>query len=212
MKKNFRKILSLTLALCMVFSFSVFASAASNEATASGGTATSSVNLSSTDDGTLNGDPAATKMSVTVPTVLPIAVGTDGTVTVATDAVITNNSYGAVKVDTVSIEAGSGWSLTAFGDKSTLAAEKVDSNKLGFAITLGGGAQQITDTSDDAAQTLIDSALTGCYMTGVGDTTGNTIAVNYNAIVTPVSEAVTNSSIASVLFIICWDTAEELPS
>ena len=42
-------------------------------------------------------------------------------------------------------------------------------------------------------------------MTGVGDTTGNTIAVNYNAIVTPVSEAVTNTSIASVLFVIQWD-------
>ena len=205
MKKNFRKILALTMALCMVFSFAVFASAATNEATASGGTATSAVTLSSTDDGTLGGDPAATKMSVTVPTVLPIAVGTDGTVTVATDAVITNNSYGAVKVDAVSIEAGTGWALTAFGDKSTLASEKVDSNKLGFAITLGGGAQQTTDTSDAAEQNLIDGALQGCYMTGVGDSSGNTISVNYNAIVTPVSEAVTNSSIASVLFIICWD-------
>ena len=122
MKKNFRKILALTMALCMVFSFAVFASAATNEATASGGTATSAVTLSSTDDG-----------------------------------------------------------------------------------TLGGGAQQTTDTSDDAEQNLIDGALQGCYMTGVGDSSGNTISVNYNAIVTPVSEAVTNSSIASVLFIICWD-------
>ena len=203
--KNLRKILALTMALCMVFSFSVFASAAGNEATASGETATSAVTLSSTDDGTLGGDPAATKMSVTVPTVLPVAVGTDGTVSVATDAKIVNNSFGAVKVDTVSIEAGTGWSLTAFGDKSTLASEKVDSNKLGFAITLGGGQQQVTDTSDNASQTLIDAAMDGCYLTGADDATGNTIAVNYDAIVTPVSEAVTNSSIASVLFIICWD-------
>lgn len=155
MKKNFRKVLALTLALCMVFSFSVFASAASNEATASGGTATSSVNLSSTDDGTLGGDPAATRMSVTVPTVLPIAVGPDGTVTVATDAVIINNSFGAVMVDSVDIEAGDKWRLTAFGDKSTLAGEQVDSNQLGFALTLGGGEQLATDTSSDFHQNLI---------------------------------------------------------
>ena len=205
MKKNFRKVLALTLALCMVFSFSVFASAASNEATASGGTATSSVNLSSTDDGTLGGDPAATRMSVTVPTVLPIAVGPDGTVTVATDAVIINNSFGAVMVDSVDIEAGDKWRLTAFGDKSTLAGEQVDSHQLGFALTLGGGEQLATDTSSDFHQNLMEYAQDGCYMTGVGDPTGNTISVEYDAIVTAVSEAVTNTSIASILFIISWD-------
>ena len=207
MKNNFRKILAVTMALCLVFSFSVFASAAANETTVSGGTATSSVTLSSTIDGTLGGDPAATKMSVTVPTVLPIAVGTDGTVTVATDAMITNHSYGAVKVNSVSIEALEDWSLTAFGDKSTLASEKVDSNKLGFAITLGEGEQWYTDNYDSDVQNLIEEATEGCYMTGVGDPTGNTISVMYDAIVTPVSEAVTNTSIASVLFIIGWDLA-----
>lgn len=206
MKKHLKKFFALTMALCLVLSLSVAASAASNEATVSGGTATSAVSLSSTADGSIGGDPAATKMSVTVPTVLPIAVGTDGTVSVATDAKIVNNSYGAVKVETVSIQAGSNWSLTAFGDKATLAGEKVDSNKLGFAITLGGGVQKATDASNGSTQTLLNGAVEGCFMTGVGDTTGNTIAVNYNAIVTPVSEAVTNTSIASVLFVIQWDS------
>ena len=206
MKKHLKKFFALTMALCLVLSLSVAASAASNEATVSGGTATSAVSLSSTADGSIGGDPAATKMSVTVPTVLPIAVGTDGTVSVATDAKIVNNSYGAVKVETVSIQAGSNWSLTAFGDKATLAGEKVDSNKLGFAITLGSSAQKATDASNGSTQTLLNGAVEGCFMTGVGDTTGNTIAVNYNAIVTPVSEAVTNTSIASVLFVIQWDS------
>ena len=91
-------------------------------------------------DGSLTGDPAATAMSVTVPTVLPIAVGTDGTVTTATDAKIVNNSYGAVRVASVTLEAAGGWHLTAFGNKSSLASEKVDSNKLGFSITLGNTA------------------------------------------------------------------------
>ena len=51
----------------------------------------------------------------------------------------------------------------------------------------------------------MEYAQDGCYMTGVGDPTGNTISVEYDAIVTAVSEAVTNTSIASILFIISWD-------
>ena len=204
MKKHLKKVFALALALCMVLSLSVFASAA-NTVDASGGTGTSNVTLSSTADGSLGGDPAATKMSVTVPTVLPIAVGTDGTVSTATDAKIVNNSFGAVKVSSVSIEAAQGWSLTAFGDKSTLASEKVNSNKFGFAISLGGGAAKQTDAKNASAQTLLDTAVDGCFMTGVGDQTANSIDIAYDAIVTPVSEAVTNTAIASVLFIIAWD-------
>ena len=73
--KNTKKIISLVLAICMLASLAISASAA-NTVDASGGTGTSSVTLSSTADGSIGGDPAATKMSVTVPTVLPIAVGT----------------------------------------------------------------------------------------------------------------------------------------
>ena len=156
--KNFKKITSLVLAICMIASLAISASAA-NTVDASGGTGTSNVTLSSTADGSLGGDPAATKMSVTVPTVLPIAVGTDGTVSTATDAKIVNNSFGAVKVSSVSIEAAQGWSLTAFGDKSTLAGEKVNSNKFGFAISLGGGAAKQTDSKNASAQTLLDTAV-----------------------------------------------------
>ena len=81
--KNMKKIVSLLLAVCLMASLAIGASAA-NTVDASGGTGTSNVTLSSTADGSLGGDPAATKMSVTVPTVLPIAVGTDGTVSTAT--------------------------------------------------------------------------------------------------------------------------------
>ena len=42
-------------------------------------------------------------------------------------------------------------------------------------------------------------------MSGVGDTSANSIGITYDAIVTPVGEAVTNTAIASVLFIIAWD-------
>ena len=205
--KNFKKIVSLVLAVCLMASLAIGASAA-NTVDASGGMGTSSVTLSSTADGSIGGDPAATKMSVTVPTVLPVAVGTDGTVSTATDAKIFNNSFGAVKVDSVSIEAAQGWSLAAFGDKASLAHEKVNSNKFGFQIAIGGGAAAATDGKNASKQTLLDTAVEGCFMSGVGDTTANSIGISYDAIVTPVSEAVTNVSIASVLFIIAWDTVE----
>ena len=205
--KNFKKTISLILAICMIASLAISASAA-NTVDASGGTGTSSVTLSSTADGSLDGDPAATKMSVSVPTVLPVAVGTDGTVSTATDAKIVNNSFGAVKVDSVSIEAAQGWSLAAFGDKASLAHEKVNSNKFGFQLAIGGGAAAATDGKNASKQTLLDAAVEGCYMSGVGDQTANSIGIAYDAIVTPVSEAVTNVSIASVLFIIAWDTVE----
>ena len=202
--KNTKKIISLVLAICMMASLAIGASAA-NTVDTSGGTGTSSVTLSSTADGSLGGDPAATKMSVTVPTVLPIAVGTDGSVATASDAKIVNNSFGAVKVNSVSIEAAQGWNLTAFGDKATLAKEKVDSNKFGFSISLGKGAAQVTDNKNASKQTLLEAAVEGCYMSGVGDTSANSIGITYDAIVTPVSEAVVNASVASVLFVIAWD-------
>ena len=198
-----KKFLALVLSLCMVFSLAAVASAA--EIDADGGSGSTPVYLSSTADGSIGGDPAATKMSVVVPTVLPIAVGTDGSVATASDAKIINNSYGAVKVNSVSIEAAQGWSLAAFGDKATLAHEKVNSNKFGFSLCLGDGEKKMTDDKNASKQTLLDTAVEGCYMSGVGDTSANTVAIAYDAIVTPVSEAVTNTAIASILFIIAWD-------
>ena len=49
-----------------------------------------------------------TRMSVTVPTALPMAMSDDGTVVTASDCKITNNSYGAVRVRSVSISAADG--------------------------------------------------------------------------------------------------------
>ena len=201
-----KKFLSMALAVCMVLSLAAFASAA-NTVESSGGTGESAVTLSSTEDGSIGGTPAATRMSVTVPTVLPVAIGTDGAVSTATDAKIVNNSFGAVRIASVSVQAASGWNLTAFGDKATLAHEKVDSNQCGFALSIGGGQQKQTDSSDKTLQQLISEPEAGCYMSGSGDASANSVAIAYDTIVTPVSEAVTNVPIASVLFIIEWDTA-----
>ena len=198
-----KKFITLALALCLALSASVFASAA--EVNSDGGSGSTPVYLSSTADGTMEGDPAATAMSVTVPTALPMAMSQTGDVTTADNCRIVNNSYGAVRVKSVTITAENGWKLTAFGDKATLASEKVDSNKLGFALSIGGGKQVVTDNSNASTQALISAPAAGCYMSGVGNASGNTVAVDYDAIVTPLSNAVTNANIANVVFVVEWD-------
>lgn len=214
MKKNMNKILSLVLALAMCMSLGISASAA--EIDTSGGSGSTPVSLTTTNDGLgadtdgdgIPDDPGTvtpTKMSVVVPTALPMAMSDDGTVVTATDCKIINNSYGSVRVKTVTISAASDWNLTAFGAKSSLASEKVDSNKLGFALSIGGG-QQVQTTTNDATQQLISAPIDGCYMTGVGDTTGNTVAIEYAAIVTPLSNVISNATVANVVFVIEWNT------
>ena len=200
-----KKILALALALCMCACMSATAFAA--EIDTSGGSGSTPVSLTSTSDGTNGGDPTGTAMSVTVPTALPMTMSQTGDVTTADNCRIVNNSYGAVRVKTVEITAASGWKLTAFGDKSTLAREKVDSNELGFAIRIGGGAQCATAAGNESSQALISAPVTGCYMTGAGDASSNSVSVDYAAIVTPLSSAVTGATVANVVFIIEWDTA-----
>ena len=199
-----KKFIALALSLCMVCAMTVSAVAA--EVESDGGAGTTPVYLSSTEDGSIDGEPAATAMSVTVPTALPMAMSQNGDVTCADNCKIINNSYGAVRVKSVTITTANGWKLTAFGDKSTLAGEKVDSNKLGFAISIGGGTMKMTDGSNANSQSLISTPIAGCYMSGVGNPGANTVAVEYAAIVTPLSAAVTNANIANVVFVIEWDT------
>ena len=86
--------------------------------------------------------------------------------------------------------------------------EKVNAKKFGFQISLGDGEKKMTDGKNASKQTLLTDAINGCFMSGVGDTSANSIGIAYDAIVTPVSEAVTNTAIASVLFIIAWDAVQ----
>ncbi len=200
-----KKFIALALTICMVCAMSISAFAA--EVDSDGGAGTTPVYLSSTEDGSIDGEPAATAMSVTVPTTLPMAMSQTGDVTTATDCKIINNSYGAVRVKSVTISTANGWRLTTFGDKSTLASEKVDSNKLGFSIAIGEGNAVMTDNSNEVSQALISAPIAGCYMSGVGNPNSNFVSVTYDAIVTPLSSPVTNANIANVVFVIEWDTA-----
>ena len=91
------------------------------------------------------------------------------------------------------------------GFVKNLKAHGIDVKGKKITVAGGGGAATATDGKDASKQTLLDTAVEGCYMSGVGDTSANSIGIAYDAIVTPVSEAVTNTAIASVLFIIAWD-------
>lgn len=202
---NFKtKILSLAMVACMLCVVSVSASAA--EIDKSGGSASTPVNLTTTNDG-IGGEVTSTKLNVVVPTSLPMAMSDDGTVVTADNCKIVNKSYGAVRVKSVTISAVSDWNLTSFGDKTSLAGEKVDSNKLGFVLSIGGGKEVMTK-GNAATQRLITSPMEGCYMTGVGDTANNFVMIDYDAIVTPLSGAVNNATVADVVFVIEWDIAD----
>ncbi len=205
MNNTVKKILSIFMTVAMVAALGCTVFAA--DINTNGGNGTTPVKLSSTDDGTLDGSPAATALSVTIPTSLPVAVDTNGNTTTATTAKITNNSYGAVRVKSATISGSNDWKLTTFGDKNTLASEKVDSNKIGFAMTIGEG-DQVKTSGTDNEQVLISSPVTGCYMSGSGDTNNNSVAINYKAIVTPVSKAVTDSEVASIVFVVEFDTVD----
>ncbi len=54
---------------------------------------------------------------------------------------------------------------------------------------------------------LIQSPIKGCYMTGVGDSKGSSVGIEYAAIVTPLSNSVRNATIANVVIVVEWDIA-----
>ena len=86
-----KKFLSTALALCMVLAMSVTAFAA--EIDTDGGSGSTPVYLSSTEDGSIDGAPSATAMSVTVPTALPMAMSQAGDVTTADNCQILNHIF-----------------------------------------------------------------------------------------------------------------------
>lgn len=208
MKKMIYPFISAALALCLMCGTAAVVSAA--EISESGGAGTTPLSLTTTNGGIGGGagEVVPTKLSVSIPTSLPMAMADNGTVITATDCKIINWSYGAVRVAGVSITAVNGWRLTAFGDKFTLAGEKVDSNKLGFALSIGGGRRMQTDASDPNTQRLLTSPVAGCCLTGSGDVRGSVAAIDYAAIVTPLSRPVRNMTVADVVIVVEWDTED----
>ncbi len=218
--KRYRTILALCMAVAMVFSMAVTASAATmptvdesepNKVSSAGGKATIPVNISAD----------ATQLDVTVPTAFPIAVDHAGNVTVAETAPkIVNGSYGAIVVSNIIVKdnatdaEAATWHLAAFDTDMT--EEKVDANKVGLAVAPKGGKSGAdgtaflkTDGSNAAAQTLLDAVDAKWVINGATDA-GDTdeLSVVYDANVSAVSAGITDETVANIVITIGWYTAE----
>ena len=126
--------------------------------------------------------------SVTVPVVLPLTVDENGEVHTGSAEII-NGSTGDVIVSSVSISTKNGWQLVPFN--TDMAHEKVDAQHLGFMIN----DAQTSETGNSETFNL---------------TTPWTIAENgrlplsYDAVVSAVSQPVTEQDVLSVVFVLEW--------
>ena len=148
-----------------------------------------------TGDTVFNGSEATTyyaqwvqMFSVTVPASLPLAMDENGAV-YCSAAEIVNNSIGAVAVTSVTLQAENGWTLVPYSTE--MAHEKVDANLVGFSIN-GAASTRIGQEEN----LVLD-----------GDWTipqGGTLPFAYDAVISAVSQAVTEEVILSVIFIVKW--------
>ena len=130
----------------------------------------------------------ATVFSVVVPAVLPVTVDQNGKVYVS-NAEIVNHSTAAVQVSSVTLTAENGWTLVPYA--SDMSHAKVDSNQIGFSIR----DQKTTKTGDSEAFTL-----TSPWQINEEES----LTLSYDAIVSALSQPVTNANILSVLFVVEW--------
>lgn len=127
-----------------------------------------------------------TVFSVTVPSALSLVMDKNGNVYSATNAAITNNSSGRVKVSSVKVSGQNGWNIVDY--KTNMAKEKVDSKKIGLMM-------KDSSTNDDG------------YFTLNSDWTINkndSLALPYSASVSATSTPIENQEVLKVVFVIDW--------
>ena len=127
------------------------------------------------------------RFSVTVPASLTVTVSEHGVVYTATGAGIVNNSSGAVQVSGVTLRAENGWTIVPYA--TNMAAQKVDSKRIGFAL---GGMQ--------TAATGKSEQLTASSMTV---SAGATLPLSYDAVVSASSAAI-NEQVLTIVFVVGW--------
>ena len=130
----------------------------------------------------------ATVFSVVVPAVLPVTVDQNGKVYVS-NAEIVNHSTAAVQVSSVTLTAENGWTLVPYA--SDMSHAKVDSNQIGFKIN---SAQ--TSKTGNTEQFV----LTSPWKIAEEDS----LTLSYDAVVSALSQPVTNANILCVLFVVEW--------
>ena len=126
--------------------------------------------------------------SVTVPVTLPLVVDESGEVHVGAAEII-NASTGDVIVSSVSISTKNGWQLVPFD--TDMAHEKVDAKLLGFQIN---DAQ--TRKTGDAEMFNLTAPWTIAE--------NGRLPISYDAVVSAVSQPVTEQDVLSVVFVLEW--------
>ena len=126
--------------------------------------------------------------SVTVPVTLPLVVDESGEVHTGSAEII-NGSTGDVIVSSVSISTKNGWQLVPFD--TDMAHEKVDAQLLGFKID----DAQTSKTGD--TETFNLTALWAIEENGK-------LPLSYDAVVSAVSQPVTEQDVLSVVFVLEW--------
>ena len=126
--------------------------------------------------------------SVTVPVTLPLIVDEGGAVHVGAAEII-NASTGDVIVSSVSISTKNGWQLVPY--TTDMAHEKVDAQLLGFKIN---NAQ--TSKTGDAETFTLSAPWTIAE--------NDRLPINYDAVVSAVSQPVTEQDVLSVVFVLEW--------
>ena len=126
--------------------------------------------------------------SVTVPATLPLVVDETGKVYVAAASIV-NNSTGDVKVSSVSVTSKNGWEFVPYS--TNMAKAKVDAKQVGFKIN----SSETSKTGDSEVFTLVAP-----WTVKEADA----LSINYDAVVSAVSQPVTGQEIMSVVFVLEW--------
>ena len=126
--------------------------------------------------------------SVTVPVVLPLTVDENGEVHTGSAEII-NASTGAVVVSSVSISTKNGWQLVPY--TTDMAHAKVDAKQLGFKIN-----DSLTTKTGDAETFSLTSPWTIAE--------NGKLPLSYDAVVSAVSQPVTEQDVLSVVFVLEW--------
>ena len=126
--------------------------------------------------------------SVTVPVTLPLVVDESGEVHVGAAEII-NASTGDVIVSSVSISAKNGWQLVPY--TTDMAHAKVDAKQLGFKIN-----DSVTTKTGDAEAFSLTSPWTIAE--------NGKLPLTYDAVVSAVSQPVTEQDVLSVVFVLEW--------
>ena len=126
--------------------------------------------------------------SVTVPVTLPLIVDEGGEVHVGAAEII-NASTGDVIVSSVSISTKNGWQLVPY--TTDMAHAKVDAKQLGFKI-------------NDSVTTKTGNAETFSLTSPWKIAENGKLPLSYDAVVSAVSQPVTEQDVLSVVFVLEW--------